>query len=125
MNNELMKVLKMVEEGKLKSDEAKELMDAINSKNESIIVPKSYGDKFLKVNILSCSGDKVNVKLPIKVIKECVKATGKLPISSNNLGDINMDNMMDTISNCLDNEVIGEIVDITSANGDRIKVVVE
>ena len=51
--------------------------------------------------------------MPVKVIKTIIKATGKLPMMSNNMDGINMEELMDIISNSLDSAVMGEIVNIT------------
>lgn len=128
MNEEVMTVLKMVEEGKISADKAKEIIDALGntSKNTEAITPKKYEDKFLKVEVLSHEGDKVNIKLPIKVVKEVLKVTGKLPISKyvEGMDEIDLDELMNTIVSCLDNEVMGEIVDIFSSSGDTVKIVI-
>ena len=129
MNEEVMIVLKMVEEGKISSDKAKELIDALGdtSKNIEVITPKRYEDKFLRIKVLGHEGDKVNVQLPVKVIKEVIKITGKLPISTSIKGmdGIDIDELMNTLVSCLDNEVMGEIVDIFSSEGDTVKIVIE
>lgn len=129
MNEEMLMVLKMVEEGKVSADKAKELIDALGntSKNTESITSKGYEDKFLRVEVLGHDGDKVNVKLPIKVIREVLKVTGKLPISKSieGMDGIDIDELMNTIVSCLDNEVMGEIVDICSSDGDTVKVVVD
>lgn len=46
MKEEIKKILKMVEEGKLKSEEAERLIEAILHTEE-----KSYSGKFLKIKI--------------------------------------------------------------------------
>lgn len=71
MNEEVMKILKMVEEGKLSADKAKDFIEALDNdkKADEIISVKDYDNKMLKVNIQSHEGDQVNVKLPVKVIK--------------------------------------------------------
>lgn len=129
MNEEVIMVLKMVEEGKISADKAKEIIDALGntSKIAEDITPKSYEDKFLKVEVLSHEGDKVNIKLPVKVIKEVIKVTGKLPISTSieGMNGIDIDELMNTLVSCLDNEVMGEIVDICSSEGDTVKIVIE
>lgn len=125
MNEEIMRILKMVEEGKLNADKAKELIDALEQQNEQVIVVKDYDNKMLKVNIESHEGDEVKIKLPVKVIKTIIKATGKLPMMSNNMDGININELMDIISNSLDSAVMGEIVNISSAEGDEVKVLVE
>ena len=129
MNEEVMLVLKMVEEGRVSADKAKEIIDTLGntSKNIEVITPKRYEDKFLKIKVLSKEGDNVNVQLPIKVIKEIIKVTGKLPISTSvdGMNGINTDELMDTLISCLDNEVMGEIVDICSSEGDIVKIIIE
>lgn len=128
MNEEIMRVLKMVEDGKITADKAKEIIDALEKTNtKEIITTKSYEDKFLRIKVLSHEGDKVNVQLPIKVIREVLKVAGKLPITSSIEGmkGIDIDELINTIVSCLDNEVIGEIVDICSIEGDIVKVVIE
>ena len=127
MNEEVIKILKMVEEGKLSADKAKDFIEALDNdkKADEIISVKDYDNKMLKVNIQSHEGDQVNVKLPVKVIKSIIKVTGKIPMVSNEMDGINMDEMMDIIANSLDSSVMGEIVNIQSAKGDEIKVFVE
>jgi len=129
VNEEVIMVLKMVEEGKISADKAKDLIEALgdSSKNIEAITPKNYEDKFLKVEVLSHEGDKVNVQLPIKVIKEVIKITGKLPISTHieGMDGIDIDELMNTLVSCLDNKVMGEIVDICSSEGDTVKIVID
>lgn len=126
MNEEIVRILRMVEEGKLTAEKAKELIDALGKVDTvPAVYSGNYVDKFLRVKILSKDGDKVNVQLPIKVIKELIKITGKLPINIDNMQGINIEEIMNTIVACLDSEMMGEIVDISSADGDTIKVVIE
>ncbi len=129
MNDEIMRILKMVEEGTISADKAKEIIEALenSSKNTVAIIPKKYDDKFFKIEVLSHAGDKVNVKLPIKVVKELIKITGKLPISSSieGLNGVNLDDLMNTIVSCIDNEVMDEIVNVHSCDGDTVRIVIE
>ena len=133
MNEEVLRVLKMVEEGKISADKAKELIDALDGLNSAsgsdtkivLSEQKNYEDKFLRIKVLSAEGDKVNVQLPIKIIKEIIKITGKLPIKTEGLDGIELEHLVNTIVTCLDNEVMGEIVDVTSSKGDIVKVVIE
>lgn len=129
MNEEIMRVLRMVEEGKISADKAKELIDALGdtSKNTDVVVPTRYEDKFLRVKVLGHDGDKVNVQLPIKVIKEIINVGGKLPISTfvKGMDEVDMSELMNTLTSCLENESIGEIVDICSSESDIVKVAIE
>lgn len=125
MNDDIIIVLKMVEQGKISAIKAKEILETLEKSKAT--PPKKYEDKFLKVEVLSHEGDKVKVQLPIKVIKEALKATGKLPISTyiEAIDGIDIDELMTTLASCLDNEVMGEIVDIHSSKGDTVKIVID
>lgn len=125
MNEEVMRILKMVEEGKLNADKAKELIDALEQPSQEIITVKDYDNKMLRVNIESHEGDEVKLKLPVKVIKTIIKATGKLPMMSTNVDGVNMDELIDIISSSLDSSVMGEILNINSVDGDIVKILVE
>ncbi|MBC5628811.1 hypothetical protein H8S20_07905 [Clostridium sp. NSJ-6] len=129
MNEEILMILKMVEEGKVSADKAKELIDALgnSSKDTEAIVSKRYEDKFLKVVVLSNEGDKVNIQLPIKIVKEILKVSGKLPITKyiEGMDGIDIDALMNTLVSCLDNEVMGEIVNICSSEGDIVKIFID
>lgn len=133
MNEEVLRVLKMVEDGKISADKAKEIIDALGNtrvnENNQLVLSKTeekrYDEKFLKIKVLSAKGDKVNIQLPVKVIKEIMKATGKLPIKAEGLQGVDLEGIFDTVIRCLDNEVMGEIVDISSAEGDIVKIVIE
>lgn len=129
MNEEILMILKMVEDGKISADKAKELIDALgnSSKDTEVIVSKKYEDRFLKVVVLSNEGDKVNIQLPIKIVKEVLKVSGKLPISKyiEGMDGIDIDALMNTLVSCLDNEVMGEIVNISSSEGDIVKIFID
>ena len=129
MNEEILMILKMVEEGKISADKAKELIDAlgVSSKDTEATVSKRYEDKFLKVAVLSNEGDKVNIQLPIKIVKDILKVSGKLPIAKyiESMDGIDIDALMNTLVSCLDNEVMGEIVNICSNEGDIVKIFID
>ncbi|MGL5152486.1 MAG: SHOCT-like domain-containing protein [Clostridium sp.] len=121
MNEEIMRILKMVEDGKISSETAKDLIDALNTTTENTLIT-TYEDKFLRVNVDSTDGDKVNIQLPVKVLKEILKGTGKLPIKDAALEGVNVEDLMNTIIACLDCEAMGEIVNVKSANGDTVRI---
>lgn len=130
MNEEAKRILKMVEEGKITADKAKDLIEAFESVSISNVSTKNYEDKFLRVKVLSAQGDKVNIQLPIKVIKAVLKVTGKLPLDTMNINGMNMkgintEELIETIVSCLDSEVMGEIVSVDSAEGDTVRIVIE
>ncbi|MBL4932192.1 SHOCT-like domain-containing protein [Clostridium paridis] len=125
MNEEISRILKMVEEGKITADKAQELIEALNEKKTEIqtVQTDDIMNMMLKIKVNSHEGDVVNVKLPIKLIKTLLKTVGKLPIESNVKGLENLD--LNLISEAIDNGLCGKIVDVNSANGDIVEVVIE
>jgi len=70
-------------------------------------------------------GDNVNVNVPINLVKAVLKVgtniAEKIPEAEKYVKDINVDLLIEAI----ENEMVGQIVDITSSNGDKVFVVIE
>ena len=129
MKDEISRVLTLVEEGKLDKEKASELINILQGKDqpELVTIKKEvpYGNKMLKIRVTSEDGDNVNVNLPINLVKAVLKVgtniAEKIPEAEKYVKDINIDLLIEAIENELD----GQIVDITSANGDKVFVVIE
>ena len=129
MNDEISKVLTMVEEGKLDKDKAAELIDVLQGKGKQIDLNKrnstNYLDKMLKIRVTSENGDNVNINLPIKLLKAVLKVgtsiAERIPEAEKYVKDIDIELLIEAIENELD----GQIVDVTSAKGDKVLVTIE
>lgn len=129
MSDEISRVLTMVEEGKLNKEKAAELIDVLQGKGNQVDLNKrtstSYLNKMLKIRITSEDGDNVNVNLPIKLIKAVLKVgtniAKMIPESEKYVKDIDVELLIEAIENELD----GQIVDVTSAKGDKVLVIIE
>ncbi|MFY0760616.1 hypothetical protein AB1K32_17315 [Metabacillus dongyingensis] len=129
MKDEISRVLTLVEEGKIDKEKASELINILQGKDqpELVTIKKEvpYGNKMLKIRVTSEEGDNVNVNLPINLVKAVLKVgtniAEKIPEAEKYVKDINVDLLIEAIENDLD----GKIVDITSANGDKVFVVIE
>ncbi|MFF2450167.1 hypothetical protein ACFVSW_24280 [Neobacillus sp. NPDC058068] len=127
MKEEISRVLTMVEEGKLDKEKATELINVLQGKDQPVKLQKDipYGNKLLKIRVATEKGDNVNVNLPINLVKAVLKVgtniAEKIPEAAKYVKDINVDLLIAAIENELD----GQIVDITSANGDKVFVVIE
>jgi len=124
MNENINRILKMVEEGKIDAAKAAELIEALNEKepvdSETI---SSNKEKMLKVRVLSAKGETVNVNLPIKFVKASIKAFGKIPINIH--GDTNHDIDVQAIADAIESGIDAKIVDINTKSGDTVEVVIE
>ncbi|WML38105.1 hypothetical protein RCG19_12790 [Neobacillus sp. OS1-2] len=129
MKEEISRVLTMVEEGKIDKEKATELIHILQGKDQLQSIPLKkeipYGNKMLKIQITSEKGDNIAVNLPINLIKAVLKVGSsiaeRIPEAEKYVKDINVDLLITAIENELD----GQIVDVTSANGDKVFVVIE
>lgn len=81
---------------------------------------------FLKVKVISQFGDNVNVKLPVSLLKSLKGVLESVKLNSAMTGGIDLSTIdFDAVFELVDSGVLGEIVDITTQNGDMIKVCVE
>lgn len=124
------RILKMVEEGKITSEEAIKLLEALEtSNNEKVdekkdisaeeflnIIPNPDGEKMLYVRVLSSDGSKVKVNIPLELIK-IMGGIGKMHIGELEKHNIDFDKLMDAI----DKGFVGRIVEVEDGN-DRVIV---
>lgn len=129
MKEEISKVLTMVQEGKIDADKGSELIrvlqekeDTANTLHEKTI---KYIDKTLKIRIVSAENDNVKVNLPLKLVKAVLIAghsiAASIPQSEKYVKDIDINLIIEAIENELD----GQIVDVQSANGDSVSIIIE
>ena len=123
MKEEIKRILKMVEDGKIDMDKASELIEAINKPADLSQLSTSKNlDKMLKVKVLSATKDIVNVNIPIKFLKAIGNAVNNIKIPGISDADgIDIKMIMEAIDSGLD----GKIVDVKSSNGDIVEVYIE
>ncbi|CAM5646424.1 Uncharacterised protein [Lysinibacillus sphaericus] len=129
MKEEISRVLTMIQEGKIDADKGSELIQALKDKEEtgniSLEKPTTYLDKTLKIRVISAENDNVTVNLPIKLVKVILMAghsiAASIPQSEKYVKDIDINLILEAIENELD----GQIVDIKSADGDTVSVIIE
>ena len=118
-------ILEMLKEGKITVEEAQALLEALkespkDTKNEVEWVQKKNPSnrKMLKVLVKSADGDDVKIQVPIEFTKFLKMGNTDLKL---NEYDIDIDELVKLIEEGAN----GEIVDIKSADGDFVKIVVE
>ena len=125
--DEKLRILKMVEDGTITAVEAAELMKAMGVDEEETgvrLTKKTYDKKMFRVIVDSVAGDKVNVQFPVGAIKKILKVTGKLPIPEKDLEGVDLGQMMDAVSECLDEEMEGDFVNVEAADGTTVRIYV-
>ncbi|MFJ7737646.1 SHOCT-like domain-containing protein [Lysinibacillus sp. NPDC097287] len=129
MKEEITKVLTMIQEGKIDAEKGSELIQVLKAKEETGNQPveksAKYFDKTLKVRVVSADNDNVTVNLPIKLVKAVLMAghgiAASIPQAEKYVKDIDISLLIEAIENELD----GQIVDVKSANGDTVSVIIE
>ncbi|MBG9589046.1 SHOCT-like domain-containing protein [Cytobacillus firmus] len=129
MKEEITRVLTMVQEGKIDADKGSELIEVLKEKeatgNKVLEKPAKYLDKTLKIRVVSAENDNVTVNLPIKLVKAVLMAghsiAASIPQSEKYVTDIDISLIIEAIENELD----GQIVDIKSANGDTVSIIID
>lgn len=122
MNEEILRVMKMLEDGKIDSEEATKLIEALNKKEEQ---PKviSHDDRMLKIKVLDHTGDNVNVNLPIKFLKAVIKSTGSIPLNIKGFDTKDIDTQ--ALVDAIDSGFEGKFVDIKSDDDDIVEITIE
>ncbi|HEY5560307.1 MAG TPA: hypothetical protein VIK72_00875 [Clostridiaceae bacterium] len=122
MNEEISRVLKLIEEGKIDAEKGAELIEALN-KSKGAPQKDLSTNKMLKIKVNTQAGDDVNINIPVNFIKAVGGAIKKIPkiAGIEGLEEIDVQAIMTAISEGLD----GKIMDVKSANGDIVEMVVE
>ena len=126
--DEKLRILKMVEDGTITAEQGAELMAAWNMDapaRQNEIMRTGYDQKLFRVIVDSTAGDKVRVQFPIGAFKKILKATGKLPIPEKDLEGVNLSEMMDAVSECLENQMEGDFVNVEAADGTTVRIFVD
>jgi hypothetical protein len=127
MKEDVLRVLKMVEEGKIDSQKGAELIDVLNApkleeKAVATVNKINFNDeRMLRVKVLSAKNDNVNVQLPVKFIKGVLAACGKLPLNIQGMEGIDVQMLLQA----MDSGLTGKIVDVKSGEGDIVEVSIE
>lgn len=128
--DEKMRILTMLQEGKVTAEEAEQLLNAMEETEparttelERKTDDMEYDRRMLRVYV--DGSDKVRVNFPIRLAKKLLRATGKLPMSMNGVEGVEMSELMETIISCLDDEMLGEIVTVDSQDGTQVRIVIE
>ncbi|MGM0436707.1 MAG: SHOCT-like domain-containing protein [Bacillota bacterium] len=120
MNDERMRILKMVEEGKIDVDEANNLLETLEG-DKTLKKKKTGSPKSIKILVEENGKEKVNISIPMILAKSFMKFLPENAKNSLNKQDLDLDE----IFNSVDSEVEGgTLVDIKDGT-DHVIIKVE
>lgn len=73
MNDEKLKILEMIQQGKITAAEGLELLKALEETDTKAETPVNYSKRFLRVRVDGEKTPKVNVNIPMNLIKSVTK----------------------------------------------------
>ena len=135
MKEERKKVLEMLSEGKISADEAERLLQALESKTAEALPQTALREtlnnlpKYLFVKVDSVDGDKVNIRVPLKLIKAGIKLQALLPQDAQekvnaklnekgiNLDDFKAENFKDILDALTEFEL-----NVDEKKGDKVRI---
>ena len=133
MNAERKKVLEMLADGKISTDDAEQLLETLENRTVEASSATAFAEtglpKYLFVKVDSTSGDKVNIRVPMKLIQAGIKLKSLLPHDAQdkinaklsekgiNLDDFNTENLKALL------DALSELeVNVDDKKGDRVRI---
>lgn len=122
---ERMKILKMIQEGKISADEGAKLLKALSTSSDKpkrISNTNTGGARWLRVRVTDMNKGKakVNVNLPLKLID------AGLNIAAQFTPDVEFEELGRAVSEAIAEGMTGKIVDVVdSEDGEHIEVFIE
>ncbi|NBK96950.1 MAG: XRE family transcriptional regulator [Erysipelotrichia bacterium] len=104
------------------------LDDLIREKQQGVVLVaeenrKNIDDMFLRIYVDSNEGDRVRVNLPMALVKMACEMGMSIPQVTDNPAMQGID--LNMIMQMIESGVIGKLVEVDSAEGDHVEVVVE
>lgn len=125
LKEERLKILELLQEGKVSPEQAESLLAALMEQTPpqpprpEVVPPKKGPFRMLKIIVDSNDGDKVRVNVPVEFAKLLKKGR---------FGNVNLDNLeidLDSIIDMVQSGLNGELVSVDTDDGDHVKIIVE
>jgi hypothetical protein len=136
MSEDSKKVLEMLAEGKITSDQAAQLLEKLGRQDgeRNPVVADTSGShkssvpKYLRVVVDSTDGDKVNIRIPLALVRTGIKLSTMLPSkASEKMKEQGID--LSALSELRGDEFLQALeeltVDVDSSNGDAVRIFCE
>ena len=133
MTEERKKILEILAEGKITAEEAERLLDKIEATpadeaNTGSRTREPKKIKYLRVLVDGAEGDKVNVRVPINLIRTGIKLGAILPAgASKRIQECGID--LNDLTQLADEDLMEALadlqVDVNSEGGDKVRIYCE
>jgi hypothetical protein len=116
-------ILQMVKDGTITVEEGAKLLNAVDPQPTEVKPLRKSGERMIRVLVDSEDGDRVRVNLPMSLVKLGLDLNNQFNVNGKaiDLGGIDLNKLLATI----DEDLNGEIATIDSANGDKVRIIVD
>ena len=99
-----------------------ELLGKAKKQDVKLVEEKDINKMVLRIKVFSNTSDKVNINIPIPLLKVCIESGMEMPIVNNSkLSNIDFKQ----IYTLIEQGVIGELMTVETSNGEKVIIVVE
>lgn len=85
---------------------------------------RSYEERLLRIRIMSHTGDKIHIKLPLDFVKRLIK-NNALDFFNGQDDIIDSQKLLNLLINAFDYNLTGEIANLERNNGDIIRLIID
>ena len=124
---ERMKILKMIQEGKITAEEGAKLLKALSTatgqKARTAPVSRITGARWLRVRVtdMNKGKSKVNVNLPLKLVDAGINIASQFAPA-----EVDLEGLMSAVNEAIEDNLVGKIVDVVDdADGEHIEIFIE
>jgi len=126
---ERIKILQMIQEGKISAEEGAKLLSALSSSgatktahHRSRTAVRVGGARWLRVRVtdMATGKAKVNVNLPLRLVDAGLNIAGHF------VEDIDFNDISDALSDALEENMLGKIIDVVDGeDGEHVEIFIE
>ncbi len=133
MSDERLQILKMLEEGKITAEEASQLLEALKSPEDASAhsIPQERETwktpakaRWVRIEVRERNGDRVNIKLPLVVVKAALRAGGHFSMGGFDSDELGPDVMAELEQALMAGET-GLLIDVQEEDGDHVQIFLE
>ncbi|NPA30742.1 MAG: hypothetical protein GXO37_01930 [Chloroflexi bacterium] len=124
MSDERLRILKMVEEGKISAEDASRLLEAL--REESPAPPASpageHRPRWLRIRVTEANGSRVQVNVPVRLLDVALRIAAR----TGALDDDEGQQVLQALQEAIATGEVGRIVEVVDEeDGDRVEIFVE
>jgi hypothetical protein len=129
MSTERRQILDMLAQGKITPEDAERLLEKLAAPKPAESQPASgAAPKYLRVTVDSSDGDKVNVRVPLALVRTGIKLSAMMPKGAGEKlqeSGIDLSHLSSLKGDALVEALRELTVDVNSSDGDKVKVFCE